>query len=69
MGTQKLTPAQEEVVMQVIYAERLRITGDTVAESEALKLLEELCDDLTLDELFTALGHVASALQQKITTH
>ncbi len=69
MGTHSLTTAQQEVVMQVIHAEHLRIAGDTVAESEALDVLEELCDHLTLDELFTALRHVMSVIQQKVTTH
>jgi hypothetical protein len=59
----------EEVVTQVIYAEKLRVEGNTVAESEALDQLEVLCDNLTIDELFVALRHVLLALKQKIRSH
>lgn len=69
MDSHKLTPEMEEVVTQVIYAEKLRVEGNTVAESEALDQLDELCDNLTLDELFVALRHVLVALQQKIRSH
>jgi hypothetical protein len=67
LGT--LTPEQEEVVTQVIYAEKLRVEGDHIAESDALDQLELLCDNLTLDELLVALRHVMVALQQKIRSH
>jgi len=69
MDSHKLTPEMEEVVTQVIYAEKLRVEGNTVAESEALDQLDVLCDNLTLDELFVALRHVLVALQQKIRSH
>jgi hypothetical protein len=69
MDQQPLTPEMEEVVTQVIYAEKLRVEGDHVAESEALDQLELLCDNLTLDELLVALRHVTVALQQKIRSH
>lgn len=69
MDRNTLTPEMEEVVTQVIYAEKLRIEGDHTAESEALDQLEVLCDSLTLDELFVALRHVMFALQQKIRSH
>ena len=69
MDLHKLTPEMEEVVTQVIYAEKLRVEGNTVAESEALDQLDVLCDNLTLDELFVALRHVLVALKQKIRSH
>lgn len=69
MNPKELTPEMEEVVTQVIYAEKLRVEGDHVAESDALDQLELLCDKLTLDELFVALRHVMVALQQKIRSH
>lgn len=69
MESTKLTPDMEEVVTQVIYAEKLRVEGNVAAESEALDELELLCDKLTLDELFVALRHVMAALQQKIRSH
>lgn len=59
----------EEVIDAVLHAECLRVSGDHVAESEALDQLELLCDDLTLDELFIALKHVIVALQQKMRKH
>jgi len=69
MNSHELTPEMEEVVTQVIYAEKLRVEGNTVAESEALDQLDVLCDNLTLDELFVALRHVLVALKQKIRSH
>lgn len=65
----KLTTEMKEVVIQVANAERLRIAGDVGGENEALDLLEQLCDELSLDDLFIALRHVASVMSQKASTH
>jgi len=65
----KLTPGMKAVVTQMLQAEYLRTAGDHVAENAALAELEDLCDTLSLSELFVALRHVATTLQQKVVTH
>jgi len=69
MTSKPLTPEMEEVIDAVLHAECLRVSGDHIAESEALSRLELLCDDLSLDELLIALKHVMIALQQKMRKH